>query len=619
MPVPSSIADLSTSPGSNYPAGSESVTSADDYLRTHAAFIAQLNANDATDRADLASTASGKGAQLVGVPGSTDTAGAKLQRFRLVTDYGTVGDGATSDQAAVAAAVAAALAAGDDLWWPDGTYLTTASIPSFHSVRHFGAGIIKRGSNLWAVEPKRTTVRGLYVSPTGSTANDGLSTGEPLTIQGAIDALNFAGPVIGRQQIIGVAGQYNEAILIPAGLAINDNYLEFKFPSTPGVRGDPSTWPAGGAILDGTTNDANSKNGFEIGAFNRVYVEYLLVRDWYNTALSSVSQVKRGFVVNEHAYLFAYGCSAFGNGWSNIACDPNGQAIVTGGILDGARYGMDNTGGRLSLTATSGVSQTTVRNALEYGLYCKHNASSVLNYTEFANCGQLAAAASYGAALFAYKSGASIDTLGCVFTNNNIVYHARGGFIATNPTVPDTMGTAGTANDRIWLVRGYGADDLVNFQTKAARELSVSNGGNSTTSTTAVVIFDTNGQIPAGYLTQADAHIEIEIFCSNAAGGTAQIRPSFVGTVSGTRYELANFTLAASAFAHIRMIVQPVTGGATASLWWATQGATIGGATSGFTGSVTIPFNTDTLEFQVWGEAASGTVTVRKTRVMLWG
>lgn len=42
MPVPSSITDLSQTPGSNSPAGSESPALLDDYLRTAFAFIAQL-------------------------------------------------------------------------------------------------------------------------------------------------------------------------------------------------------------------------------------------------------------------------------------------------------------------------------------------------------------------------------------------------------------------------------------------------------------------------------------------------------------------------------------------------------------------------------------------------
>lgn len=42
MPVPASINDLSTTAGSNSPPGSESPATIDDYLRTHASFIAQL-------------------------------------------------------------------------------------------------------------------------------------------------------------------------------------------------------------------------------------------------------------------------------------------------------------------------------------------------------------------------------------------------------------------------------------------------------------------------------------------------------------------------------------------------------------------------------------------------
>lgn len=43
MPVPTNITDLSTTAGSNSPAGTESIgTNADDYIRAHAAFIAAL-------------------------------------------------------------------------------------------------------------------------------------------------------------------------------------------------------------------------------------------------------------------------------------------------------------------------------------------------------------------------------------------------------------------------------------------------------------------------------------------------------------------------------------------------------------------------------------------------
>lgn len=42
MPIPTTLADLSTTPGDNFPDGGELPTTVDDYLRAHAALIAQL-------------------------------------------------------------------------------------------------------------------------------------------------------------------------------------------------------------------------------------------------------------------------------------------------------------------------------------------------------------------------------------------------------------------------------------------------------------------------------------------------------------------------------------------------------------------------------------------------
>lgn len=64
MPVPSSISDLSTNPALNSPPGSESPSSIDDYLRTHAAFIKQIN-DLAETKADDSSVVKLTGAQAV--------------------------------------------------------------------------------------------------------------------------------------------------------------------------------------------------------------------------------------------------------------------------------------------------------------------------------------------------------------------------------------------------------------------------------------------------------------------------------------------------------------------------------------------------------------------------
>lgn len=567
---------------------------------------------------DATSTATDNGGTIIR-PNHAPASGRWIREkssFLTVNMFGAVGDGVTVSQTSVANAVDFAFNNDIPLYWDGGQFLVTGNIPNFHSIKHNGEASVLSGGNTWAITPTRTTVRKLHISPTGLATNDGLSTATPMTIGAAISALDKFAPIIGRAQIIGTSGVYTENVSIPKGLALNDSYLEFKFPSVAGVRGDPSAWPAGAAILDGSGYPTSNTTAFNIGAYNNVYIEYLLVRNWFNTGLGTTSQVQRAVVVDEFANLYTYGVSYIGNGLSNISVDPCGRAVVTGGIIDGARYGIDNTGGRMSFTA-SAATKTTVRNSLEYGLYAKHESSTVLDYTEFTNCGKHPAAASYGAAIFAYKSNTSVDTRACEFNQNNIVYNVRGGFVAQNPSLPDVYGTAGDANGRIWLMKGYGQDDLTNYQSIAPRDKVISFGGNSITSSTTALLYDTNAKIPAQYLSNTDQYIEIELFAS-AVTGTGQIRPSFVAPDT-TRYELASFAIAAGKTASIRLIVQPSTTQGVMSVFYSCVNATISGEASGFFTLVSVPFHTTELEFQVWGEITSGTLSLRKARCVLWG
>ena len=72
MPIPSAISDLSTTPALNSPAGSESPALVDDYLRTHAAFIKQVDnkavaINGAAGAANVGYTPAGTGAVATNV------------------------------------------------------------------------------------------------------------------------------------------------------------------------------------------------------------------------------------------------------------------------------------------------------------------------------------------------------------------------------------------------------------------------------------------------------------------------------------------------------------------------------------------------------------------------
>lgn len=75
MPVPSAITDLSTTPASNSPSGSESITTSDDYLRTLGSFIRQ-NYNRMTDGTGAIVAASFTGAHNGSVGATTPSTGA---------------------------------------------------------------------------------------------------------------------------------------------------------------------------------------------------------------------------------------------------------------------------------------------------------------------------------------------------------------------------------------------------------------------------------------------------------------------------------------------------------------------------------------------------------------
>ena len=178
-------------------------------------------------------------------------------------DYGAVGDGVTTDQTAVAAAVADAYAAGKPMYWPVGTFLTTATIPNFHDVRHRGPGIVKRSSTLFYVEPKRGQQNNLYVSTAGNDANDGLTTSQPtLTLQQAIDNLNLYTPLLGHWIISMAAGTYAEAAVVPDHTSYSDDYLEiFGVQPSAGTASGATTNAAGYAVGVTTVTLASAGTG----------------------------------------------------------------------------------------------------------------------------------------------------------------------------------------------------------------------------------------------------------------------------------------------------------------------------------------------------------------------
>lgn len=99
MPVPSAISDLSTTPGLNSPAGSESPASIDDYLRTHAAFIKQLSDSNDSSNVKLTGNQTVAGTKTFSSPIDGSVTGTALN----VTGIVAISNGGTGQVTAVAA------------------------------------------------------------------------------------------------------------------------------------------------------------------------------------------------------------------------------------------------------------------------------------------------------------------------------------------------------------------------------------------------------------------------------------------------------------------------------------------------------------------------------------
>ena len=119
-------------------------------------------------------------------------------------------DGVSDNQEGIERAVNAALARSANLKWPDGVYVSSASIANFHNVRHVGSGVIKRGSDLFYIELRGyATVNRIHAAvTTGSPSNDGLSSAQPISsFQGAIDTLAKWAPLSKGQWEVTLSGE----------------------------------------------------------------------------------------------------------------------------------------------------------------------------------------------------------------------------------------------------------------------------------------------------------------------------------------------------------------------------------------------------------------------------
>lgn len=287
------------------------------------------------------------------------TAQSKMGEWISVTDFGAVGNGIADDTTKVQNAVSAAYAAGAVLYWPAGTYLTSSSVTNLHGVRHLGTGIIKRGSDLFYVDPYGSQVNVLYVATTGSDGHDGLSASQPmLTIQNAFDKMFNYGPVLdGAWTVKLAAGTYTSETYVRNLRSQSSITL-----AGPSVGGSPNV-PT--AIIDGTTPGSRGI-GLYFKEYMDVSVRDIKIQNWpASTGL--------GLIFDYHCVGFTTNVHTYNCGYAGIQISILSRGAVSGGIHDGAVYGILVYSQSLATIGYGGGPATNrplIKNAAAAGILC---------------------------------------------------------------------------------------------------------------------------------------------------------------------------------------------------------------------------------------------------------
>lgn len=288
------------------------------------------------------------------------TAQDKLREFVSVTDKAVgVVDGVTSNQAGIVAAVADAYARGVPLYWPPGTFVSTANIPNFNDVVHFGPGVLKRGTTVYYITPTRDShLNTLYVSTTGNDTNDGLDASAPLrTLQRACDIYQNDNVLAklrqGTWKVYVAAGIYTEGGVWTKA-AIAANYVEFY--------GDVDGSNVPTTIVDGSVSAKTAGLYFDGGA-SRLKVRNFQFNNFRANSVAS------GLVFANRGIAIAYTVNVWtkNNLWAGINADSIGQLLIETGTHDGnTNYNLRVRGGveiSIGYNGTAGGNRVTLKNS----------------------------------------------------------------------------------------------------------------------------------------------------------------------------------------------------------------------------------------------------------------
>jgi hypothetical protein len=278
-----------------------------------------------------------------------------------VKDFGAVGDGVADDTAEVQAAVTHCYTTGAQLYWPDGSYLTTSSISNFHAVESNGSGVAQRGADTYAVIPNDNQTNILYVSATGVVGNDGLSQSQPTTVTQAFNILKSFGAktLNGTWRIQFLAGTYTDTGLVLEALPYFKNKLQIF-----GANVDETSSAIPTTVWNGTANARTYAIRIDVSIFPsaliNLFIKNIKFENWSagaaviwaygNTLIHNVhvDNCPIGLWMRHGYFKVWYGvyndCSTWGvgiqyNGTANIGSSIAGTGLTISNCGDGVQVG----------------------------------------------------------------------------------------------------------------------------------------------------------------------------------------------------------------------------------------------------------------------------------------
>ncbi len=357
-------------------------------------------------------------------------------------------DGTTNNQVGITNAVAAALAAGAVLYWPAGTYVSSANIPNFHDVRHVGPGIVKRGSALFYVQPLDNQTNTINVAAAGGAdTNDGLGTSQALaTWQAAFNVLKNYGPVLGGVwEIAGNAATFSYPGVAATHSVPSKNRVVIRGPAVGGSPNVPT------CIIDGGGNQASYLHGFNCDGIG-VRVE---VRDIKFQNFSEASGNTRVGVVGANgADFYTNNVHSANCSWTGIYAKECEQARMTGGILDGSTTGAygcisDSSHASFGYGSSSLANGPLVKRCVSAGVYWSTGSQGHCDYVTFEDNG----------VAFLCAENSRCDTVGNSYKRNTVAKrHQTGGWSASGGAAENFNDGGADANGTNVEYKAYSGD-----------------------------------------------------------------------------------------------------------------------------------------------------------------